>query len=163
MFITKKLSCDTHKCSEDYSEILANSAMVDVTHVKSYLCRHYLFHISLVGVGSLAKDAVLIDILYRSPICYARPYIKHAALLWRVKAGIFLYLWTRPNQAHVACEHVPQLRQLIKLIPAYESACSCYAVIMFANRDKTFLVRTNAHGTKLIKAERFAATTYALL
>lgn len=40
--------------------------MVDVAHIERNLVGHYLLYVRLVGVGSFAEDAVLVDVLYRA-------------------------------------------------------------------------------------------------
>src|SRR5690606_1158379 len=73
-------------------------------------------------------------------------------------------LRARTDQAHVAAQHVPQLRQLVDAGLADEAAHARDACVLLAGPDRhAVLLRVRAHAAELDQAERAAAFADALL
>ena len=67
------LSYNFGKCQKYYFHILAQSLMLDVTHVQRNLGRENFFDICPVGIFCLCQHAVLVNVFNGCIIRYSRP------------------------------------------------------------------------------------------
>ena len=74
-------------------------------------------------------------------------------LLRRVALDVVGMLRPRADQAHLALDHVEQLRQLVELGPAQEAADARDPRIVAGGHRRALLVGARAHRAQLVDAE----------
>src|SRR4051794_19744500 len=72
-------------------------------------------------------------------------------------------LWPWSHQAHIAEEHIYQLRQLIQLIAPKKASHCGYAAIAMPRDRKPLRLRLGFHSAELVNGEQLAQTPYPLL
>src|SRR5713101_6879249 len=124
--------------------------------------RHVLEVIEIVLqllFGVLKAVAVLVAHL--GPTCDSRP----DRIAYSVKRNLFCQhlhkfrtLWARPDKAHIALEHAPQLRNLIESRSAEEFSDFRDARVIVQRPGRAAIgFCVLSHGSKLVAMENFAA------
>ena len=91
-------------------------------------------------------------------------------LVNKLVTGVFLHYFVykilafrpRPDKRHVAPQHVPQLRKLVKMVLAQKPLRAC-GVFLVALGNEHRLVATPAHRPEFIYGKRLSALAYPLL
>ena len=140
-------------CHEDNLEIFSQRAVVDKMEIVLYFLRHDFIDIHLLWVLCLSQQRILVRESDGSIIGNAGLHGEHELLFRGVEPDIALHFWPWPDKAHVANEHIPQLRQLVYLVFPDKIPHLGYTAVALAYGDEMSFVRTNPHRAELIEPE----------
>jgi hypothetical protein len=110
---------------------------------------------------------VSVSVVYRSVAGHSRPYgiqtIVTAVVLHYLIDEI-LALRTRPDERHIASQHIPELRQFVKMVCSEPCANACEAfVAVKLEQMRTIILCVWFHRAEFQYVERLAMHAYSLL
>src|SRR5262245_25851015 len=103
--------------------------MAHIEEPEAALPRSNELVIALIRIGRVFQDLTFIREDDRRKVRDPRTFVQKMPLFGSVLCNILRHLRARPDETHVAFEHVPELRQFIELEPAYESTEDRYPSI----------------------------------
>ncbi len=119
---------------------------------------------SALGVGLRGERGRLVDELQRGGVGDAGPHRQHLlAQRGRVQRHVARHFGPRPDQAHVAGDHVDQLRQLVDAIVAQPAAGACDARIGQRGHGRPLCRCIDPHRAQLVDAKDLAVAAHPLL
>src|SRR5215218_1723591 len=71
--------------------------------------------------------------------------------------------WSRTDEAHLAFQNVPELRDLVDSNLAYDATDACSASVAFTRPNRTSLFGVNSHRAKLHQGEWATVLSYPVL
>src|SRR5215469_842759 len=96
-------------------QVLPEAARSQVSEIQPELFREHGFAIERVRVERGAQDPFFVPIKERRQVCDSRTDRQDRLPRRGAELDIFRRLGPRPHQAHVALEHIEELRQLVEL------------------------------------------------
>lgn len=136
--------------------------LADVLHLQLRFHRMDLFHIVPVRIPASLEDLLFVVEHEGCVIGHPRPDAQDGPLLRGIQVNRPLHLGPGSHQAHVAQEHVDELRQLVELVSAEEPAYPGYPGIVLGGGCPAQLIGIDHHGPELENAERPAVQADAL-
>lgn len=143
-----------HESLNEYFHVEKTGTVVEIFYIHVEAAQH-LFH--RIGV------AVMQSGIRR----YSRTQLKNlkiACVVLKDFVNIIFPFRTRPDKAHVAFQHVPQLWQLVKVMTAQEAADVGEALVAFHLKQlRLAVLSVDAHAAELIYVKGMSVAAYALL
>src|SRR5712692_11571961 len=98
--------------------VVAKRPAVHVLQAEPHLLRADQLSVGAVGVVMPPEDLTLVGELQRSPVRDPGAHLQEIALLVRVTRHLARDLRPRPDEAHLALQHIEELRNLVQFVAA---------------------------------------------
>ena len=128
--------------------------MLRILQVQFNLLRQAISQIKSFHISRAAQERFFIAEQHRGHVRDARLELQNLALLRGVALHISRHLGTRPHEAHIAHQHVPELGQFIQLGLAQKAADPGDARILVFGQRHAHVVGIDDHGPEFPDAER---------
>lgn len=116
-----------------------------------------LFSIRLMRIGASFEDSAFIAKTQGSPVGDSGAYRQQFPLLRGICLHLGEHFWTGSDQAHIAFEHIDELREFVELVFSKESSQTSDAWIVTRCRWATELIGANNHRPEFENEEGLAS------
>lgn len=124
---------------------------------------HDLLDIGFFRMDGACQYLVFVSIMNRGGVGDAWANLEYPPLCRGIQTGVFFHLRSRPHQAHIPFQDVPQLGQLIQFVFSKKTAYRCNSGIAISDGQQAFFIRAVAHASELVHLERHSKPADALL